>query len=172
MVENDDPFAVPADNAEQSAPESAVVATTPVASAETPTPTIEPEIPVEPRQLILYGSSVLPATFEIGRETVQLGTIVSAAFEASGMAEDAWNDLVDADRDVLLSAELAKRGYVAPAQEAEMVENDDADVFGGLVPMTHPDGGACDLFEEIDGKLLVPSDMVETMTAHGFQVDA
>ena len=54
----------------------------------------------------------------------------------------------------------------------EAIEGGDPATFATVVPMSHPDGGSCDLFEERDGKLLVPSDMVETMASHGFVVDA
>lgn len=63
---------------------------------------------------ILYGSSTLPASFEIGGEVVALGAIVVAAFAASGLTEEDWNALPDADRDAKLQTELSERGYVAP----------------------------------------------------------
>lgn len=56
----------------------------------------------------------------------------------------------------------------APPEEAGMTETND--VFGGLVPMMHPDGGSCDAFEEVGGRIMVPAEMVDAMRSHGFSV--
>ncbi len=69
---------------------------------------------VEHKDQILYGSDTLPATFQIDGETVALGTIVAAAFEKSGLSEDAWNALPADERDAKLHAELDARGANGP----------------------------------------------------------
>ena len=46
------------------------------------------------------------------------------------------------------------------------------DVTGAdlLIPMTHPDGGTCDLYEAQGDAILVPAAEVPTMLDHGFVV--
>lgn len=39
-----------------------------------------------------------------------------------------------------------------------------------VVPMIHPDGGETDLFETVDGKVMVPHGMIATMIEHGFEL--
>lgn len=67
---------------------------------------------VEPPKVagILYGSSVHPATFEIGGKTVSLGEVVAAAFDnqaaQNGMTSAEWNALTDDERHDLIDQEL------------------------------------------------------------------
>jgi len=52
----------------------------------------------------LNGSNTLPALIEIAEgKSVQLGDVVRAAFEKSGLSVEAWNALAEADRDGLLN---------------------------------------------------------------------
>jgi hypothetical protein len=55
----------------------------------------------------LYGSSTLPGHIVIdeGKE-VQLGAVVSAAFERSGLTVDLWNAMSEIERDGLLNYEI------------------------------------------------------------------
>jgi hypothetical protein len=55
---------------------------------------------------ILVGSSVHPATFEIGGQTFQLGTVVAMAHTASGLSVADWNALADDERHARIDAEL------------------------------------------------------------------
>jgi hypothetical protein len=55
---------------------------------------------------MLLGSSVHPATFEIGGKTVALGDVVAAAFDGFDGNADAWNALAEEDRHAILDAEL------------------------------------------------------------------
>ena len=62
--------------------------------------------PQEPETL--NGSNTLPATIEISEgHSVQLGTIVSAAYQNSGLSVAAWNALPEAERDELLNQVIA-----------------------------------------------------------------
>jgi hypothetical protein len=67
----------------------------------------------------LYGSSVLDATYEIGGETVQLGTIVANAHKLSGLTVSEWNMLGTGERDVLLNTELNRLQMEAEASSSE-----------------------------------------------------
>lgn len=67
--------------------------------------------PTQPQKLgenqTLNGSNTLPALIEITPAlSVQLGAIVMAAFEASGLTADAWNALAETERDGLLNAAI------------------------------------------------------------------
>ncbi len=55
----------------------------------------------------LYGSSSLPAVFDIGGQQVPLGDVVRKAFEATGLTVDEWNALQADDRDSLIADEAA-----------------------------------------------------------------
>lgn len=57
----------------------------------------------------LLGSSILPALIEIGDAQVQLGEIVAAAHQKSGLSLEDWNALEDAARELLLDAEIKRR---------------------------------------------------------------
>lgn len=74
----------------------------------------------------LLGSSILPATFDIGGETVQLGTIVAAAHAASGLTVTEWNGLIPGVREALLQGSLhvlqADANVVAMAKDLENVQ--------------------------------------------------
>lgn len=84
------------------------------ASGEQPTP--EPTA-INPHTALL-GSSVLPAVVEVGGGEVQLGVVVRAAFHASGLGEDAWNALPEAEREAKLIVALDElRAAASPAND-------------------------------------------------------
>lgn len=61
----------------------------------------------EPGLQALYGSSTLPSEIELAEDRfVTLGDVVAAAHERSGLSLEDWNNLTDAERDVLLNAEV------------------------------------------------------------------
>ncbi len=70
---------------------------------------------IEEEPPLLLGSSLLAATFEIGGAVVQLGDIVASAHAAKGCTPDEWNVLPDAERELLLQAELDRRLSAAGA---------------------------------------------------------
>jgi hypothetical protein len=65
----------------------------------------EPEAEA-PEILILLGSSTIGALIDVNGEQVQLGTVVAAAHQRSGMSAADWNALDDATRDGLLNHEV------------------------------------------------------------------
>lgn len=73
----------------------------------------------------LYGSSLLEAVYQIGGESVQLGTIVKNAHASSGLTVDQWNLLQADTREALLADELKRLKTEAgegdgPADETEV----------------------------------------------------
>ena len=74
---------------------------------------------------MLYGSSILASTYEIAGKTVQLGEIVAAAHDLSGLSADEWNDLPDDDREALLRAELDR--LLAQVPGDDIPENDESE---------------------------------------------
>lgn len=63
----------------------------------------------------LYGSSVQPSIIVLANGSeIQLGELVSAAFEASGLTGVAWNDLPEADREQRLVDQLQILNQPAP----------------------------------------------------------
>lgn len=66
----------------------------------------------------LLGSSILPSLIEIGEDNIQLGEIVAAAHQASGLSVDDWNALNSDDRELRLQAEIDRRRaeLVKPAE--------------------------------------------------------
>lgn len=71
--------------------------------------------------VILLGSSTLPAMIEITADkTVQLGEVVAAAQDHSGLSAEDWNKLTDEERDVKLheEIELWKKAEAFAAEEA------------------------------------------------------
>jgi hypothetical protein len=54
----------------------------------------------------LLGSDTLNAELQVGEGTIQLGTLVAAAHEASGLSAEDWNALDPAKRDEMLLNEL------------------------------------------------------------------
>lgn len=64
---------------------------------------------------VLLGSSVHPATFEIGGKTYTLGDVVARAQAASGLSVDGWNVLNDESRHASIDEELDK--LAAEAEE-------------------------------------------------------
>jgi hypothetical protein len=77
-------------------------------------PADDPKPPVE---VGLIGSSVHPATFEIGGQTFQLRTIVAMAHTASGLSPTDWNALTDEERHDRLDAELDRLQAEIDAKE-------------------------------------------------------
>lgn len=77
----------------------------------TPTPP-----PADSTQVVLLGSSTLPALIDLGvGAPVPLGTVVQEAFRASGLTENEWNDLSDEARDEHLNALIDAVRPKAPA---------------------------------------------------------
>lgn len=91
-----------------------------------------PEIPESLKRKVaapvpsLYGSSILQPTYEIGGQTVQLGTIVANAHKDSGLSVEAWNMLPTGEREDRLAAEL-KRLQDSAATDADEDEDEDED---------------------------------------------
>lgn len=57
------------------------------------------------------------------------------------------------------------------AQVAELNDAFLADLAATLIPMTHPDGGTCDLYKsDKAGNILVPANEAALMQEHGFVV--
>lgn len=97
-------------------------------------PAAEAEVarePVKPKAALL-GSSVHPATFDIGEERFGLGEVVFMAFEKSGLSKESWNDLAENDRhdriDAVLDELAALHGAHSGDQEPAA---DDAGAPGG-----------------------------------------
>ena len=69
----------------------------------------------------LLGSSVLPSMVEIapGRK-VQLGHVVARAHKASGLSQDDWNGLPEAEREALLAAAVEAWKVEAVAKPARV----------------------------------------------------
>lgn len=64
----------------------------------------------------LYGSSVLPATIDLGHDvSIALGDLVAVVHAASNMSVEQWNALPEAERESLLAAAVE----AARAQAAE-----------------------------------------------------
>lgn len=73
---------------------------------------VEPKI--EPTETLI-GHDEWPAEVQVGDETVPLGDVVQAAFEASELTVEEWNALSDEDRADRLQVAL---GEMQPADEA------------------------------------------------------
>lgn len=79
----------------------------------------------------LNGSNTLPALIEITPTlSVQLGEVVLAAFQLSGLTAEAWNALPEAERDVVLNAaiETLKAGEREKAAAAKKAEDEAAEL--------------------------------------------
>ena len=76
------------------------------ASAAPDTPAVAVQLPPAQTQALL-GSDVLDLIIDIGGTPVQLGTIVAAAHDVSGLSVDDWNGLVPQIREQLLSDQIA-----------------------------------------------------------------
>lgn len=94
-------------------PQAAQKAATPTADAATP-PATNPADEKNSAAVSLYGSSILPSTIEIGDASVSLGEIVQAAFSASNLTAEAWNELPADEREALLQAEVDRRVAATP----------------------------------------------------------
>jgi hypothetical protein len=78
------------------------------ASAPTGTPNASASAPAQAggEKAMLLGSSILPSLVSIGGKDIQLGAIVAAAHEASGLTVEAWNELPETEREKLLAAQV------------------------------------------------------------------
>lgn len=72
----------------------------------------------------LLGSSVHPATFEIGDKVFQLGDVVAIAFKDSCLTEEDWNSLSDDARADMIDEALDKLA----AENGGIKEGDDAEI--------------------------------------------
>ncbi|HEY1129136.1 MAG TPA: hypothetical protein VGF12_07015 [Roseateles sp.] len=107
-------------------------ATPSLSSAPSPTPVVAtppPSPSTVKASTVLYGAD-LPALIEVAGTEIQLGVVVSAAHEASGLTVDEWNALDEADRKARIESlieaarteaadEQAKKDPAAKATEAE-----------------------------------------------------
>lgn len=64
---------------------------------------------------VLYGSSAHQASYDIGGQTYQLGTIVADAHKASGLSVEEWNELEEDSRAGLIDEQLDKLADAAEA---------------------------------------------------------
>lgn len=71
--------------------------------AQEAAPVVQPPAPAIP---CLLGSSILPSVLNIGGQDVQLGAVVGAAQEASGLTVEEWNALDQEDREDLLDDQV------------------------------------------------------------------
>lgn len=69
--------------------------------------------------VVLVGSSVHPATFEIGGQTFQLGNVVAMAHTTSGLSVADWNALPDDERHDRIDAELDRLQAEAEAAQGD-----------------------------------------------------
>jgi len=70
----------------------------------------------------LNGSNTLPALIEISEgKSVQLGDVVRAAFDKSGLNLEAWNALAETDRDELLNQAIEVMKLAAAANAVENI---------------------------------------------------
>lgn len=71
----------------------------------------------------LNGSNTLPALIEIAEgKSVQLGDVVGAAFDKSGLSVEAWNALAETDRDALLNQAIEVLKLAASVDAVEKSE--------------------------------------------------
>ena len=86
-------------------------------------PGLDPARVAEPEpeddDVMLFGSNIFGAHFDIGGEQIQLGTIVVAAQVASGLSAKDWNALPEVARDALIETQAVARGWVKPAPVVE-----------------------------------------------------
>jgi hypothetical protein len=98
----------------------------PAAVASVPTPHSAPAT-------ILLGAN-LPSLIDIGGVELQLGVIVAAVQEHSGKTVEAWNALLDSERQVIVEAFIEQ----ARAEAAEQKVKDDAAKTGKVVATEVP----------------------------------
>jgi len=78
---------------------------------------------------VLVGSSVLPALVRISEgNEVQLGDIVGAAYKASNLSVEGWNELPDDEREAKIAAQVevlksAEAAIAAKAANAQAAKN-------------------------------------------------
>ncbi|MCH8180258.1 MAG: hypothetical protein IIA02_10810 [Proteobacteria bacterium] len=85
---------------------AAPVASTAPASTAPATAALQDEQTQQPIATLL-GSDVLGSIIDVGGEPVQLGTVVAAAHQASGLSIEDWNGLVPQIRETLLANQVA-----------------------------------------------------------------
>jgi hypothetical protein len=102
---------------------------------------------IDPDNVMLLGSSVHPATFDINGKTYALGDIVQRAFADSGLTAENWNDLpedtratkidivLDGIEDGEITIDAAHEGQPVTNERAELVEQYKAK-FGKRPPNT------------------------------------
>ena len=108
---------------------------------------VEPK--VEPTQTLI-GHDDWPAEVQVGDETVQLGDVVQAAFEASELTVEQWNELSDEDRADRLQVAL---GEMQP--EPEPSEDDETDGDADQATAIEPVDPETLVTKETDRKWLV-----------------
>lgn len=104
----------------------------PAAPAPAPAPTIAPApaashapAPAAPVLSlavgVLVGSNAFASHIDIGsgRDAVPLGEVVAGAYQASGLSEQAWNELAQEKRDELLGVQVEVMRKEAKADDAE-----------------------------------------------------
>lgn len=80
--------------------------------------------PVESRPEPLAGSSVHPQSFDINGATYSLETIVTQAFQASGMTPDQWNQMDEDDRHARIDMTLDDIAESKPADPPTEVDRE------------------------------------------------
>jgi hypothetical protein len=122
----------------------------------------------------LIGSGILPALILISEgNEVQLGDVVAAAFERSGLSLEEWNAQDDQVRESLLSAEIEiLKASAAAAEKAA------ADQAAAEIEAAKEKGGSVDVVLLRDsnlgsvGEIVKVSKLdVETYKSHGFVDD-
>lgn len=130
---------------------------------------------------ILIGSDNYKSTYEIGGETVQLGDLVEAAFDDSGLTVQEWNELAEADRDARIDAVLERaRADAAGGEDSDddPEQGDAGDTDGGAEPPVTESGDTDerdDLAAEYEarfGKKPHPAMKVETLREKLGEADA
>ena len=124
--------------------------------------------------IALLGSSALPALITISEgNEIQLGDIVSAAFERSGLTAEEWNAQDDAVRESLLNAEIEIIKAAKVAEDKAVAEKAAAEIAAAKEK-----AGSAEVVLLRDSNLGNVGDIVklskldiETYKAHGFVDD-
>lgn len=114
----------------------------------------------------LLGSSIQPSVIDVAEgHQIVLGDLVAAAFEASGLTVEKWNNLPEDEREAMLDLELKEmRAKAENAKEPKVPEG-----------FTRMKGGNCSVggkeYEaNEDGVVIVPEKHVATLCHHGYEV--
>jgi hypothetical protein len=124
--------------------------------------------------IALLGSSVLPALIMISEgHEIQLGDVVQAAFERSGLTAEDWNAQDDAVRESLLNAEIE---IIKATKEAE--EKAESEKAAAEIAAAKEKAGSAEVVLLRDSNLGNVGDVVklskldiDTYKAHGFVDD-